>query len=71
MYAWLRVSSVGRAALWVEERLQLLSVTREHGLGQTFMVAKVKHHIPQESGLQSPGGWSRAATKNQDLHSIQ
>ena len=70
MYAWLRVSSVGRAAMWVEERLQLLSVTQEHGLGQTFVVAKVKHQIPQGPRLQSPGGWSRAA-KNEDLHSIQ
>lgn len=70
MYAWLRVSNVGRAALYIEERLQLLSVTQEHGLGQTFMVAEVKHHIPQESGLRSPGGWSTDA-KNQDRHSIQ
>lgn len=48
---------------------QLLIVTQEHGLGQTFPVAKAKHHIPQGPGLQSLEGWSRAA-KNQDLHSI-
>lgn len=52
------------------ERLQLLKVTQECGLGQAFSVAMARFHIPQRSGFQSPRTGGVDPAKNQYLHNL-